>query len=124
MNKVYLSGTVYDQPLSVGKDGAATHVVFKLIVRHRAKAGIRSELYRISAWHQCAEYCAAHLVGGTRVALTGYLTQRPMAVGEKKFTAVEVTASEILLAQPPARPLTGEDTQSQERVAELAVSSS
>lgn len=107
MNKVYLSGTVYDQPLSVGKDGAANHVVFKLIVSHRSKAGVRSELYRISTWHQCADYCAAHLVKGTRVALTGYLTQRPMVVGEKKFTAVEVTASEILLAQPPARPLPG-----------------
>lgn len=116
MNKVYLSGVVYDQPLSVGKDGTK-HVVFELSVMHRAKAGVKRELYRISAWHQCAEHCVASLTKGMRVALTGYLTQRPIAVGGKTFTAVEVTASEILMAQTSAEPLPDADTQAQECVA-------
>ncbi len=111
MNHVILSGTVLEQPISVGKDDAAAHVVFKLIVKHRAKTGIRSELYSVSAWHKCADFCEANLQKGMRVAVTGYLTQRSMVFGEKKVQAVEVTASEIMLAQPVFTPsLTTVDT--------------
>lgn len=95
MNKVYLSGEVFDQPRLVNKPDGEAHLVFSLMVKHRSKAGVRRELYRISAWGNCATYCSAALRQGMRIALQGYLTLRPLQFGDKLFHAVEVTMNEV-----------------------------
>ncbi len=105
MNRIYLTGIVYDQPMALGSADAGNHIVFKLVVRHRAKTGVKSEIYRINAWNECAKYCMERLQKGTRVALDGYLTQRTVLFGEKQFQAVEVTVSEIMMANRPAEAL-------------------
>lgn len=97
MNKVYLSGRIFDEPKLLNRPEIAPHAVFHLLVKHRSKAGIQGELYRISAWHACAEHCAANLARGMTIMLEGYLTQRPISVESRIFRAVEVTANEILL---------------------------
>lgn len=97
MNKVYLSGEIYDEPMLINHKDALEHLVFSLMVKHKSKAGMRREVFRISAWNQCAAYAYANLKRGMRVAVEGYLTQRPVTVGDKQFVAVEVAVSELLL---------------------------
>lgn len=112
MNQVHLSGTVFDEPRLVNKQEAMPHLVFRLLVKHRSKAGIQKELYRISAWNQCAAFCSQHLKRGMGIALQGYLAQREIVIGDKPFTAVEVAISEVLL--PRAEGMTAEGAEETE----------
>ena len=108
MNKVYLSGTIFDEPRLVSKPEATPHLVFRLLVKHRSKQGVQKELYRISAWNECAMFCSQHLKQGMGIALQGYLAQRPILVGDKTFTAIEVAMSEAFLPtleQKPVEPV-------------------
>lgn len=95
MNKVYLSGMVFEEPKLINKPEGEAHLVFPLMVRHKAKAGVRAELYRISAWNKCATFLSVNLKKGMKVALQGYLSQRPVQMADKVFNAAEVTANEV-----------------------------
>lgn len=101
MNKVYLSGEVYDEPVMVNRPDAAPHAVFSLMVSHRSKAGVQQELYRVSAWNRCAEYCGQRLKRGMRIALQGHLSLRPIQLETKLFRAVEVTMTEVFMPALP-----------------------
>ena len=97
MNKVYLSGTIADPPMLSGGEGGPSHSVFQLCVSHKTLKGeIRRELYTVNAWNNAAQWVAANLRQGQRIALQGYLTQKTVRNGEGAFQAVEVTSQEFL----------------------------
>lgn len=96
MNKVYLSGIIADDPILIGREGTAPHLTFNISVSHRSKAGIRSELYRVSAWNNTALWGNANLRRGQGVAIQGYLTQRLTPINGIHMSSVEVSAEEFL----------------------------
>jgi len=100
MNKVYLSGIVAEQPIRIGSPENPVHAAFRLNVSHRnSKGEWRRELYGVNSWNAAAQWALANLQQGQSVALVGYLTQRVIPVGEKRFTCVEVTSQEFLPLQ-------------------------
>lgn len=97
MNKVYISGELSDEPELVNKPDGDAHCVFGLLVKHHSRKGICKEVYRVNAWHRSADFCIARLSRGMRIAIQGYLTQRPLLMGKKVFFASEITINEVFL---------------------------
>ena len=89
MNKVYLVGTVANEPRLVHKEGNPAHLVLSLLVKHRSKTGGKTEYYPVNAWNQAAEWGAEQLTQGQRVLVDGYLTQQARPEGVQ----VQVTAT-------------------------------
>ena len=87
VNLVFVSGLVMNKP---SYDETHSHTTFKINIRHRTKSGeIRTEVYPVSAWHECARRTDQNLHAGQLVAVRGYLTQ-------KKDHSIEICAEEVI----------------------------
>ena len=96
MNRVYLSGMITEDPRLVGAEGGKAHLVFPISVFHRARNGIRREIYNIHAWDRTAAWGLDHLRAFQRIAVQGYLTQSAVkADGDAIRFDVAVTADEF-----------------------------
>ena len=96
MNKVLMEGKVFGQPLFRMEPGEIPHLIFRVCVRHRTRAGeIRSECYRVSAWHDAALWARERLFRGQRVCVTGYPAQRAVLRGGETLREVEIAAETL-----------------------------
>lgn len=96
MNKVYISGIIAEDPRLVGAAGGKAHLVFPIIVVHKARAGMKSEIYRIHAWDRAAAWGMKNLSANQSVVVQGYLTQRASSSGGTAHIVVAVTAQEFI----------------------------
>lgn len=104
MNKVLMEGKVFGQPLFRMEPGEIPHLIFRVCVRHRTRAGeIRSECYRVSAWHNAALWARERLFRGQRVCVTGYLAQRAVLRGGETLREVEIAAETLYLPREEDR---------------------
>lgn len=100
MNHVFLSGRAETGAVLVSKDQETPHAVMTLTVTHRTAAGQeKKERYPVSAWRATAQRLAESVRTGSRVTVTGYLSQRQTPEG----IFLEVTADEFQ-ASPPTAP--------------------
>ncbi len=100
MNKVFLSGRIAEKMDSRLEEGERPHLVLKLNVQHRTKAGeLRKESYRVNAWNAVARWGAEHLQKGQVVGVQGYLTQREIRAGYVTAVSTEVAVDEFLPMQ-------------------------
>lgn len=76
MNKVYLSGTLYDDPALTDLPNGTKCANFRISVSHRDKNGIKYSVFPACAWNERADIIMDSLKKGDRVAVAGYLTQR------------------------------------------------
>lgn len=96
MNKVFLTGMIAETPTLRMESGEVPHLTMGLSVRHKTRSGeVRSELYRISAWNNCARWGSDHLKWGQIIGVQGYLTQRRTQNEKNSVTITEVVAEEI-----------------------------
>ena len=97
MNKVFISGMITEKPELRMEPGDIPHLILHLSVRHKIKSGeLRSEVYRVSAWHSTAKWGAENLNKGQIVGVQGYLTQRPVHMDNVTAVATEIAADEFL----------------------------
>lgn len=97
MNKVFISGMIAGKPELKMEPGEIPHLVLRLSIRHKLKSGeVRSELYRVSAWHNTARWGAENLDKGQVIGVQGYLTQRPIRADNVTAVATEIAVDEFL----------------------------
>lgn len=109
MNKVFISGKIADQPELRTESGEVPHLVLNLSVRHRTRAGeARSEIYRVSAWHNAAKWGAENLNKGQIIGVQGYLTQRPIHADRMTAVVTEIAVDEFLPMRPALREVSPE----------------
>ncbi len=101
MNKVFISGMIADKPELRMETGEVPHLILNLSVRHRTRAGeLRSEIYRVSAWHNTAKWGAENLSKGQIIGVQGYLTQRPIHADPVTAVITEIAVDEFLPMRP------------------------
>lgn len=97
MNKVFLSGMIAEKSELRMEPGEIPHLILRLNVRHKAKNGeLRSEIYRVSAWHNAARWGAENLHRGQIIGIQGYLAQRRVSAGTILATETEIAVDEFL----------------------------
>lgn len=97
MNKVYLSGVIIDDPSFVAVEGRAPHLVLGLSVTHRALAGIKSEVYRVSAWNGSAIWGSINLKRGMPLMVQGYLSQHQIATDNGTTNIIDIAVVEFFV---------------------------
>jgi single-stranded DNA-binding protein len=106
MNEVFLSGVVCDQPILMNHMNGTTQLSLNLSVAHKAKAGMKQEIYRVNAWGAVGIWGNANIRHGMEITVHGYLTQRFV---DPYGLRVEVCAEEMYAgrmvspATPPPR---------------------
>lgn len=96
MNKVFISGMIAEKSELRMEPGDIPHLILHLSVRHKVKNGeLRSEIYRISAWHNTAKWGAANLNQGQVIGVQGYLTQRSVRADGVTVAATEIAVDEF-----------------------------
>ena len=94
MNKVYLSGIIAREPLYRVEAGNVPHLILFLGIRYTTKSGtVNREAYRVSVWHETAQWGASHLKAGQIVVVQGHLVRRKR---KDDVMLTEVAADEIV----------------------------
>lgn len=97
MNKVFISGMIAEKSELRMEPGDIPHLILHLSVRHKVRSGeLRSEVYRVSAWRNVAQWGAENLSKGQIVGVQGYLTQRSVRMDNVTAVATEIAADEFL----------------------------
>lgn len=102
MNNLTISGVIASDILP-RNEGENEHSAFDLVVRHTTKAGkAKKEYFRVNTWNGMAAWAVKNLQPGQIVAVSGYLIQRQVAVGETVVRTTEICAKEIVPGASPA----------------------
>ena len=105
MNRLYIDGMIASEPVFEMEPGEVPHLTFRLSVRHKTRSGeMRSEFYRVSAWHKTALWAQARLRRGQLVSVAGYLTQRTVQRAEETLRCAEIVAERFQLLKPLGNP--------------------
>jgi len=100
MNQVALVGNItVDPQLRYAQSGKAV-ANFTVAVSHRTKNNgqwqdITDGFFTVTCWNSLADNVAASLKKGSRVLVTGKLTQRSFETEGHKRTTVEIVASHV-----------------------------
>ena len=100
MNQVALVGNITDDPeLRYTQSGKAV-ANFTIAVSHRSKTNgqwndVTDGFFSVVCWKGLADNVAQSLKKGSRVVVTGKLTQRTFEVEGTKRTMIEVQASHV-----------------------------
>lgn len=95
MNVITLTGKLLDDPARADT-GKGIKATFRLDVDGRRRLRIP-----ITAWNQLAGVCAAHLVRGRRVAITGRLDHNEFTARDGRRDQWEVTATAVTFLDGP-----------------------
>jgi len=100
MNQVALVGNITDDPqLRYAQSGKAV-ANLTVAVSHRTKNNgqwqdITDGFFTVTCWNSLADNVAASLKKGSRVLVTGKLTQRSFETEGHKRTTIEIVASHV-----------------------------
>lgn len=101
MNRLYIDGLIAGEPVFRMEPGEVPHLTFRLGVRHKTRSGeVRSEYYRVSAWHKAALWARDRLRRGQLVSVAGYLTQRTVRREEETLHCTEIVAEQFRALEP------------------------
>ena len=101
MNRLYIDGMIAGEPVFRMEPGEVPHLTFRLGVRHKTRSGeVRSEYYRVSAWHRTALWARDRLRRGQLVSVAGYLTQRTVRRAEETLHCAEIVAEQFRALKP------------------------
>lgn len=92
-----MSGMITEKPELRMEPGEIPHLLFHPSIRHKVKSGeLRSEVYRVSAWHNTARWGIENLNKGQVIGVQGYLTQRPVHMDNVTAVTTEAAVDEFL----------------------------
>jgi single-strand DNA-binding protein len=100
MNQLALVGNITDDPqLRYTQSGKAV-ANFTVAVSHRTKSNggwqdVTDGFFTVTCWNSLADNVAASLKKGSRVLVTGKLTQRSFETEGQKRSAIEIVASHV-----------------------------
>ena len=101
MNRLYIDGMIAGEPVFRMESGEVPLLTFRLGVRHKTRSGeVRSEYYRVSAWHKAALWARDRLRRGQLVSVAGYLTQRTVRRTEETLHCAEIVAEQFRALEP------------------------
>lgn len=92
MNHVFLSGIAATSPHMISHENQSPHATVGLIVTHKTAAGVeKRETYPLAGWHGIAQRMCAMIKPGSRMSITGHLSQAPTPEGPR----MEITVKEF-----------------------------
>lgn len=104
MNRLYIDGMIASEPVFKMEPVEVPHLTFRLSVRHKTRSGeMRSEFYRVSAWHKTAIWAQDKLQRGQIISVAGYLTQRTVQRAEETLRYTEIIAEQFQLLKSLGR---------------------
>ena len=100
MNQVALVGNITDDPQLRYTQAGKAVANFTVAVSHRTKNNggwqdVMDGFFTVTCWNSLADNVAASLKKGSRVLVTGKLTQRSFETEGQKRTTIEIVASHV-----------------------------